>query len=66
MRWFPAERIFSTAFVHLPGSEDRRLCQPSFDANAVVVRPGPRLVDGVEAIASVVHPGGVPAAPAVA
>jgi hypothetical protein len=35
---FSYERIFSTAFVHLPGSEDRRLCQPSFDANAVVAR----------------------------
>jgi iron complex transport system substrate-binding protein len=26
------------------------------DGNAVVVRPGPRLVDGVEALASVLHP----------
>jgi len=35
----------------------------AIDANAVVVRPGPRLVDGVEAIASVLHPDAVPAAP---
>jgi iron complex transport system substrate-binding protein len=27
------------------------------DADALVVRPGPRLVDGVEAIASILHPG---------
>lgn len=30
------------------------------DGNAVVVRPGPRLVEGVEAIASVLHPDAVP------
>ncbi len=35
---FSYERIFSTAFAHLPESEDRRLCQPSFDAKAVVER----------------------------
>lgn len=34
----------------------------AIDANAIVVRPGPRLVDGVEAIASILHPGAVPAA----
>jgi iron complex transport system substrate-binding protein len=28
----------------------------AIDANALVVRPGPRLVDGVEAIASILHP----------
>ncbi len=33
----------------------------AIDGNAVVVRPGPRLVDGVEAIASVLHPDAVPA-----
>ncbi|HMC79228.1 MAG TPA: cobalamin-binding protein [Acidimicrobiia bacterium] len=31
------------------------------DANAVFVRPGPRLVDGIEALAAVAHPGAVPA-----
>lgn len=31
------------------------------DANATFARPGPRLVDGVEALASICHPGAVPA-----
>ncbi|MET0931513.1 MAG: ABC transporter substrate-binding protein [Aeromicrobium sp.] len=31
----------------------------AMDGDAVVVRPGPRLVDGVEAMASVLHPGAV-------
>ncbi|MFC8619687.1 ABC transporter substrate-binding protein [Micromonospora purpureochromogenes] len=34
------------------------------DADGLVVRPGPRLVDGVEAIAAVLHPDAVPAPPA--
>jgi iron complex transport system substrate-binding protein len=33
----------------------------AIDADGIVVRPGPRLVDGVEAIASVLHPQAVPA-----
>jgi iron complex transport system substrate-binding protein len=33
----------------------------AIDADGIVVRPGPRLVDGVEALASVLHPGTVPA-----
>jgi iron complex transport system substrate-binding protein len=36
----------------------------AIDANGIVVRPGPRLVDGVEALAAILHPGraaGVPA-----
>ena len=33
------------------------------DADGIVVRPGPRLVDGVEAIASILHPKGSPGAP---
>jgi iron complex transport system substrate-binding protein len=33
----------------------------AIDADGIVVRPGPRLVDGVEAIASILHPGAVPA-----
>jgi iron complex transport system substrate-binding protein len=32
------------------------------DGDALVVRPGPRLVDGVEAIAAILHPDVVPAA----
>ncbi len=30
------------------------------DADAVIVRPGPRLVDGVEALAALIHPGSLP------
>ncbi|TWJ29088.1 iron complex transport system substrate-binding protein [Micromonospora sagamiensis] len=33
------------------------------DADALVVRPGPRLVDGVAAIAAILHPEAVPPAP---
>ncbi|MEV6347915.1 ABC transporter substrate-binding protein [Actinoplanes sp. NPDC051851] len=32
------------------------------DGDGLIVRPGPRLVDGVEAIASILHPDAVPAA----
>jgi iron complex transport system substrate-binding protein len=35
----------------------------AIDADGIVVRPGPRLVDGVEALASILHPEAVPAAP---
>lgn len=35
----------------------------AIDADALVVRPGPRLVDGIEAIAAILHPGAVPAPP---
>jgi iron complex transport system substrate-binding protein len=35
----------------------------AIDADGIVVRPGPRLVDGVEAIATILHPGAVPPAP---
>jgi iron complex transport system substrate-binding protein len=37
----------------------------AIDADGLVVRPGPRLVEGVEALASVLHPGVVPATLAV-
>jgi iron complex transport system substrate-binding protein len=37
----------------------------AIDADGIVVRPGPRLVDGVEALASILHPGAVPASSAV-
>ncbi len=36
------------------------------DADAAFVRPGPRLVDGVEALAAIVHPGAVPLDPGLA
>lgn len=35
----------------------------AMNANGLVVRPGPRLVDGVEAIAAILHPDAVPAPP---
>jgi iron complex transport system substrate-binding protein len=37
----------------------------AIDADGIVVRPGPRLVDGVEAIASILHPGLMPPSPRV-
>ena len=57
---------------HLPGAIEQ--AQPvmkalpgvpvrAIDADGIVVRPGPRLVDGVEAIASILHPYAVPAVP---
>ena len=57
---------------HLPGAiEQARLVVRALpgvpvwaiDADAIVVRPGPRLISGVEAIASVLHPSAVPAPP---
>ena len=36
----------------------------AIDADGLVVRPGPRLVDGVEAIAWILHPDLVPEPPA--
>ena len=33
------------------------------DGDGLVVRPGPRLVDGVEAIAAILHPDAVPTPP---
>jgi iron complex transport system substrate-binding protein len=56
---------------HLPGAieQARSAAQAlpglpvwAIDADGIVVRPGPRLVDGVEAIASILHPDAVPAA----
>jgi iron complex transport system substrate-binding protein len=38
----------------------------ALDGDGLVVRPGPRLVDGVEAIAAILHPGCAPAPPASA
>jgi iron complex transport system substrate-binding protein len=38
----------------------------AIDADGIVVRPGPRLIDGVEAVASILHPEAVPAAPPAA
>ena len=35
----------------------------AIDADGLVVRPGPRLVDGVEALAAILHPGAAVTAP---
>ncbi|WP_433287820.1 ABC transporter substrate-binding protein [Micromonospora sp. CA-244673] len=43
---------------HFPGAEVWAL-----DADGLIVRAGPRLVDGAEAIAAILHPGAVPAPP---
>ena len=43
---------------HFPGAQVWAI-----DGDGLVVRPGPRLVDGVEAIAAILHPGAVPAPP---
>jgi iron complex transport system substrate-binding protein len=37
----------------------------AIDADGIVVRPGPRLVDGVEAIAAILHPSAVPTSSAI-
>ena len=44
---------------HFPGAEVWAL-----DADGLIVRAGPRLVDGVEAIAAILHPATVPQPPA--
>ena len=57
---------------HLDGAiEQARRVLPHFpdaqvwalDADGLIVRPGPRLVDGVEAIAAILHPDAVPSPP---
>jgi iron complex transport system substrate-binding protein len=57
---------------HLPGAIDqaRSVAQHlpgvplwAIDADGIVVRPGPRLVNGVEALAWIMHPDAVPAPP---
>jgi iron complex transport system substrate-binding protein len=57
---------------HLDGAVDQaRAVAPRFpeaqvwaiDADGIVVRPGPRLVDGVEALAAILYPDAVPPVP---
>ena len=56
---------------HLPGAIEQARAAAralpglpvwAIDADGIVVRPGPRLIDGVEAIASILHPDAAPAA----
>jgi iron complex transport system substrate-binding protein len=64
--------VVSPCGFHLPGAAEQAsvvaeaLPGPAvwaIDGDGLVVRPGPRLVDGVEALASVLHPSAVPARP---
>ncbi len=64
--------IVAPCGYHLPGAiQQAQTAAPALpgipvwaiDADGIIVRPGPRLIDGVEAIASILHPDAVPAAP---
>jgi iron complex transport system substrate-binding protein len=66
----PELAVVAPCGFHLPGAIEQaraaaarlpRVPVWAIDADGIVVRPGPRLVDGVEAIASILHPGAVPA-----
>jgi iron complex transport system substrate-binding protein len=68
----PELAVVAPCGYHLPGAVEQAQAVAralpgvpvwAIDADGIVVRPGPRLVDGVEAIASVLHPGAVPARP---
>jgi iron complex transport system substrate-binding protein len=68
----PDHVVVAPCGYHLPGAIDQARMVAShlpgvpvwaIDADGIVVRPGPRLVDGVEAIASILHPDAVPPAP---
>jgi iron complex transport system substrate-binding protein len=48
----------ATVVPHFPGA-----AVWAIDGDGLIVRPGPRLIDGVEAIAAILHPGAVPAPP---
>jgi iron complex transport system substrate-binding protein len=65
--------IVAPCGYHLPGAIEQAEAAAralpgvpvwAIDADGIVVRPGPRLVDGVEALASILHPDAVPARPA--
>ena len=63
--------IVAPCGYHLPGAIEQAEAAAralpgvpiwAIDADGIVVRPGPRVIDGVEAIASIIHPGAVPTA----
>jgi iron complex transport system substrate-binding protein len=67
----PEVVVVAPCGYHLPGATEqaRTVAEAlpgvpvwAIDADGLIVRPGPRLVDGVEAIAAVLHPDAVPAA----
>jgi iron complex transport system substrate-binding protein len=53
-----ATRQAAAVTPHFPGAQVWAI-----DGDGLVVRPGPRLIDGVEAIAAILHPDAVPAPP---
>jgi iron complex transport system substrate-binding protein len=67
----PDHVVVAPCGYHLPGAIDQARSVArhlpgvpvwAIDADGIVVRPGPRLVDGVEAIASILHPTAAPGA----
>jgi iron complex transport system substrate-binding protein len=67
----PEVVVVAPCGYHLPGAIEQAQTAAqampgipvwAIDADGIVVRPGPRLIDGVEAIASILHPHAVPAA----
>ncbi len=69
----PELAVVAPCGYHLPGAVEQAQAVAqtlpgvpvwAIDADGIVVRPGPRLIDGVEALASILHPGAVPARPA--
>jgi iron complex transport system substrate-binding protein len=67
----PDHVVVAPCGYHLPGAIDQARSVArhlpgvpvwAIDADGIVVRPGPRLLDGVEAIASILHPDAVPGA----
>jgi iron complex transport system substrate-binding protein len=67
----PELLIIAPCGYHLPGAIEQAHIAAralpgipvwAIDADAIIVRPGPRLIDGVEAIASILHPEAIPAA----
>lgn len=68
----PDLAVVAPCGYHLPGAADQARIAArvlpglpvwAIDADGIIVRPGPRLVTGVEALAAVLHPGTEAAAP---
>jgi iron complex transport system substrate-binding protein len=67
----PEVVVVAPCGYHLPGTVEQAQAAAralpgvpvwAIDADGIVVRPGPRLIDGVEALASILHPDAVPPA----
>jgi iron complex transport system substrate-binding protein len=68
----PDLAVVAPCGYHLPGAADQARIAAgalpglpvwAIDADGIIVRPGPRLVTGVEALAAVLHPGTAATAP---